>query len=58
MITSQRVIIYRTDIKQDESDYEWITEYHFNNLDSVLIKGWSTFSIDSLYFTERQTTNR
>jgi hypothetical protein len=39
MITSQRVIIYRTDITQDESDYEITDEYDFSSIANVVLIG-------------------
>ncbi|CAF3384667.1 unnamed protein product [Rotaria sp. Silwood1] len=37
MITSQRVIIYRTETNQDESDYEITEVYDFSSIINVLV---------------------
>jgi hypothetical protein len=40
MITSQRVIIYRTDIdNQDEFDYEIVNVYDFSSIANVVVIG-------------------
>ena len=39
MITSQRVIIYRTEMNNEETDYEVLTEYDFSSIASVVIIG-------------------
>lgn len=39
MITSQRVIIYRTDTNQDEFDYEITNEFDFSAISNVVVIG-------------------
>jgi hypothetical protein len=39
MITSQRVIIYRTDTNQDEFDYEITHVYDFSAIANVVVIG-------------------
>jgi hypothetical protein len=39
MITSQRVIIYRTDTTQDEYDYEITNVYDFSSIANVVAIG-------------------
>jgi hypothetical protein len=46
MITSQRVIIYRTEIEHDEFDYELVTEYEFGSISQVDIIGESFSRFD------------
>ncbi|UJR35531.1 hypothetical protein I4U23_028285 [Adineta vaga] len=37
MITSQRIIIYRTDTSQDESDYEIMHDFDFSSIANVVV---------------------
>jgi hypothetical protein len=39
MITSQRIIIYRTDTNQDEFDYEITNVYDFSTIANVVVIG-------------------
>jgi hypothetical protein len=39
MITSQRVIIYRTDTNQDEFDYEITNVFDFSSIANVVVIG-------------------
>lgn len=39
MITSQRVIIYRTDTNQDELDYEVTNMFDFGSITNVVVIG-------------------
>lgn len=41
MITSKRVIIYRTDTTQEEFDYEIVDVYDFRSIANVYIAGIS-----------------
>lgn len=52
MITSQRVIIYRTDTNHDEFDYEITHVYDFSSIANVVVIGlyFIYFSFNFLKF--------
>ena len=51
MITSQRIIIYRSETNQDESDYEIVNSFDFSSIGSISVVGEYFLLLEYIYLT-------